>query len=66
VEKNTTPKSQKDVRRVIWRTQIRYETCSAAFWFEPEGAHHRGIDDARNIVRIFRYMIAQKGGELEE
>ena len=31
-----------------------------------EGAHHRGIDDARNIVRIFRKMIAQKGGELEE
>ncbi|MDJ0676263.1 MAG: 3'-5' exonuclease [Calothrix sp. MO_167.B42] len=30
---------------------------------ELQGIHHRGIDDARNIAAIFKYMHTQKSGK---
>jgi inhibitor of KinA sporulation pathway (predicted exonuclease) len=27
---------------------------------KPDGVHHRGIDDARNIVKLFPYIFAEK------
>ena len=34
--------------------------CLRKFNFEFEGAHHRGLDDAENILRILRSMCKQQ------
>lgn len=31
--------------------------------FEPEGVHHRGIDDARNIARVAQVLLRNAGAE---
>ncbi len=44
----------------ILRSQTEIIEIGAVIVAEPsfdlEGTHHRGIDDARNIAKIFRYL----------